>query len=158
MRSLRLNHTTPDQKIKRWKIIGYGIIFTNGCYDVLHIGHIRYLTYLKNKYPCYKIIIGLNSNDSIKRNKGNKRPINSYKERKEFLYALKTVDLVMKFNEKTPLNLIKRVKPNILAKGGDYEEKMIVGEEFVKSYGGKIDKTFYVKGKSSTSIIKLQRK
>ena len=64
----------------------------------------------------------------------------------------------MKFNEKTPLNLIKRVKPNILAKGGDYEEKMIVGEEFVKSYGGKIDKTFYVKGKSSTSIIKLQRK
>lgn len=122
-------------------------IFTNGCFDILHIGHIKLLEYAKSLGDY--LIVGLNSDLSVKKNKGDSRPINNQNNRKELLMSLKWVDEVVVFNEETPLELIKQIKPDIIVKGGDYKEKDVVG------YGlSKIVIFNYIDGYSTTKTIK----
>jgi D-beta-D-heptose 7-phosphate kinase/D-beta-D-heptose 1-phosphate adenosyltransferase len=127
------------------------IVFTNGCFDILHRGHIEYLT--KAKEFGDVLIVGLNSDTSVQRLKGKDRPINSESDRARILDALKPVDYVVIFEEDTPLRLIQMVKPDVLVKGGDYKVEEIVGSEFVMSYGGKVEIIPFVEGKSTTKII-----
>jgi len=127
------------------------IVFTNGCFDILHRGHIEYLT--KAKEFGDVLIVGLNSDTSVQRLKGKDRPINPEADRARILDALKPVDYVVIFEEDTPLRLIQMVKPDVLVKGGDYKVEEIVGSEYVMSYGGKVEIIPFVEGKSTTKII-----
>jgi len=128
------------------------IVFTNGCFDVLHYGHVCYLSKAKDLGD--KLIVGLNSDASVRRLKGETRPINGQKERATLLAAFSFIDAIVVFDEDTPENLIKKVKPDFLVKGGDYTFETIVGAEFVSSYGGKVITIPFVENFSSTSIIK----
>ena len=125
--------------------------FTNGCFDILHEGHILLLKEAKNN--CNYLIVGLNSDSSVKNLKGNERPINNQERRKTILESIKFVDEVIIFNELTPLNLIKRITPNILIKGADYKEDEIVGADYVKENGGKVVRIDLVSNVSTSKII-----
>jgi len=142
------------EKIKKWKEEGKKIVFTNGCFDILHAGHVDYLEKAKSLGDI--LVVGLNSDNSISRIKGEKRPIIPQNMRKKVLEALKSVDLVVIlvviFDEDTPLRLIKEIKPDILVKGGDWKIENIVGADFVQSYGGKV-KTIDFEFDISTSKI-----
>lgn len=127
------------------------IVFTNGCFDILHIGHIRYLQSAKKQGDL--LVVGLNSDASVKRLKGPNRPVCPEDYRKEMLLALKDVDYVFLFSEDTPLELIKKIKPDFLVKGGDWDKKNIVGWEFVESYGGQVKSLNFEEGHSSTAMI-----
>ncbi len=127
------------------------IVFTNGCFDILHVGHARYLEQAKALGDI--LVVGLNSDESVKRLKGPTRPIQTEEDRKELLLALKAVDMVVIFSEDTPLELIKKIKPHFLVKGGDWSEDQIVGSEFVKSIGGKVMSLPFSQGKSTTNIV-----
>ena len=127
------------------------IVFTNGCFDILHIGHIRYLQEAAKLGDL--LIIGLNSDESVKRLKGAERPINSEAERAEMLAALGFVDNVAIFEEDTPLELIKLIQPDVLVKGGDYSNEYVIGTNEVEERGGKLVLIPFVEGKSTTSII-----
>ena len=127
------------------------IVFTNGCFDILHVGHLRYLQDAKNLADF--LIIGLNSDSSVKSLKGEKRPIVNELERAEMLLGLSAVDAVAIFSEPTPINLIESVKPDFLCKGGDWAIDKIVGASFVQSYGGKVLSLPFIEGKSTTGII-----
>ena len=127
------------------------IVFTNGCFDILHIGHVRYLQKAAELGDI--LVIGLNSDKSVKRLKGEGRPINSVNERAEMLGALSFVDYVIVFEEDTPLELIKKVQPDVLVKGGDYANEYVVGTNEVEARGGKLVILPFVKGKSTTNII-----
>lgn len=128
------------------------IVFTNGCFDILHIGHIRYLQEAAKLGDL--LIVGLNSDDSVKRLKGSNRPINNEFERAEMLCALAFVDYVTIFADDTPAELIKTIQPDILVKGGDYSPDEVVGKKEVEERGGKLVLIPFVEGKSTTSIIK----
>lgn len=127
------------------------IVFTNGCFDIIHSGHIHYLSEAKKLGDI--LIIGLNTDDSVKRLKGNNRPINNQQDRAVVLSALKPVDFVVLFDEDTPLELIKIINPDVLVKGADYKIEEIVGADFVQANGGEVVTVTLVEGKSSTSII-----
>lgn len=127
------------------------IVFTNGCFDIVHKGHIEYLNFCKSKGDI--VVVGLNSDRSVQEIKGPERPINNQNDRAAVLGALESVDYVAIFDEADPLNLIKKVKPDVLIKGQDWAEKGVVGQEFVESYGGKVELAPLVEGKSSSSII-----
>ena len=127
------------------------IVFTNGCFDVIHRGHIEYLEFCKAQGDV--VVVGLNSDKSVKMIKGPERPINNQRDRAAILAALEVVDFITIFDEPDPLNLIKKVKPDILVKGEDWAEKGVVGREFVESCGGKVLLAPLVKGKSSTITI-----
>lgn len=127
------------------------IVFTNGCFDILHAGHVDYLS--KARRLGDVLVVGLNSDSSVKRIKGKNRPINKESDRAKVLSSLYFVDYITSFNETTPENLIKKVRPDILVKGGDWKIEDIVGSSFVRSYGGKIKSIPFVKGHSTTSII-----
>lgn len=127
------------------------IVFTNGCFDVLHFGHVHYL--LEARKLGDLLVVGLNCDDSVRRLKGPSRPINGEKERAFVLAALNCVDYVVLFEEDTPEELIKIVRPNILVKGGDYAIDQIVGADFVKRNGGTVTTLPFVEGYSSTQII-----
>lgn len=131
-------------------------VFTNGCFDLLHPGHMDYLK--KAKLLGDRLIVGLNSDASIKRLKGEMRPILPENVRKIMLESVKWVDEVIVFDEDTPENLIKKVRPNILVKGGDYKVEDIVGYEFVKSYGGEVKVLPFVDGFSTTKLIEKLKK
>lgn len=130
---------------------GKTIVFTNGCFDIIHIGHIRYLK--KAKALGDILVIGLNSDASVRKIKGDKRPIVSQKERAEVLSALEMVDYIVIFNEPTPIRLIKAIQPDVLVKGADWEEKEIVGADVVKAKGGRVARIRLARGKSTTDII-----
>ena len=125
--------------------------FTNGCFDILHEGHIKLLKSAKQE--CDFLILGLNSDTSVKMNKGNKRPINSENERAVILKSIKYIDMIIIFESKTPYSLIKKIKPDLLIKGSDYKEHQVIGADFVKSYGGKIKLVELAKNKSTTNLI-----
>ena len=127
------------------------IVFTNGCFDIIHSGHLDLLKEARSYGD--KLIVGLNSDKSISKLKGSDRPIIGQSERKKILSALKFVDEVIIFNEENPLKLIKKLKPSILVKGADYAKEQVVGGEFVESYGGEIKLVKLTKGKSSSKII-----
>lgn len=127
------------------------IIFTNGCFDILHSGHIKYLYDAKKLGDI--LIVGLNSDSSIKRIKGEKRPIINQEERAYIISALEMIDFIVIFDDDTPYELIKCIKPNILVKGGDWDIEKIVGKDIVESYGGKVLNIPFVEGKSTSNII-----
>ncbi len=140
------------QKCFRWKFFEKKIVFTNGCFDILHKGHIDYL--IECKKAGDKLIVGLNSDKSIKSIKKNNRPIQDEKSRAKILASLSFVDVVIFFSEKTPEKLIHIIKPDILIKGSDYLIKQIKGSDFVSSYGGTIKRIQITEGYSSSGIIK----
>ena len=141
---------TIQQTISEWKFSNKKIVFTNGCFDILHYGHIHYLAEARALGD--KLIIGLNSSASVKRLKGEHRPINDDLTRLHLLAALECVDAVVVFEEDTPLELIKIIIPDILVKGGDWQPKDIVGSDVVLKNGGEVKSLAFVKGYSTTSI------
>ena len=131
---------------------GRKIVFTNGCFDILHYGHVMYLEKAKRSGDC--LIVGINSDLSVKKIKGPNRPIVNEFDRARVLAGLQSVDFVVIFNEETPLKLIQALKPDVLIKGYDWKNKGIVGSDFVKSYGGKVLTVKLAKGRSTTNLIK----
>lgn len=131
------------------------IVFTNGCFDLLHIGHVTYLEEAKKRGDI--LIVGINTDASVRKLKGPTRPIQNENDRAAILAALKSVDHTVLFDEETPLNLIKQVKPDVLVKGGDWKIEQIVGSDFVMSYGGKVESLNFVDGKSTTKIIEKSK-
>ena len=127
------------------------LVFTNGCFDILHRGHIVYLQEAKTFGDV--LVIGLNSDSSVKKLKGENRPINKEMDRAICLAALEAVDYVIIFNEETPYKLIKNIRPHVLIKGGDWREEQIVGYDIVKSYGGKVISSNFLSNYSTTKII-----
>ena len=132
------------------------IVFTNGCFDILHYGHVKYLE--KCKALGDVLVVGLNSDASVKALKGKGRPLNRQRERALVLSALGCVDYVVTFGERTPLKLIEAVRPHVLAKGGDWKKDRIIGSGFVKENGGKVISVPFVRGFSTTGIMKKLRK
>jgi len=132
------------------------IVFTNGCFDVLHAGHVKYLSEASDLGDV--LILGLNSDTSVKRLKGNERPINSEEDRAIVLSALIPISYIVLFKEDTPYKLINHIKPDILVKGGDWKPEDIVGSDIVRSYNGEIKSLSYINGKSSTEIIDKMKK
>jgi D-beta-D-heptose 7-phosphate kinase/D-beta-D-heptose 1-phosphate adenosyltransferase len=131
------------------------IVFTNGCFDIVHRGHIEFLKFCKLQGDI--VVVGLNSDSSVKKIKGSDRPINNQHDRTAVLAALETVDYITVFDEPDPLNLIKKIKPDVLVKGQDWAQKGVVGADFVESYGGKFVLAPLVEGKSSTATIEKLR-
>jgi len=142
--------------INRIKADRKKIVFTNGCFDLLHVGHIRYLAQAKRLGDF--LIIGLNSDSSVKELKGVDRPINSFEDRATLLSAIESVDLVIMFEEQTPENLIKDIVPDILVKGGDYNIEDIVGYQTVMQNGGQVKTLSFYDGYSSTNYINKIKK
>jgi len=134
---------------------GKAIVFTNGCFDVLHRGHIEYLRFCKQQGDT--VVLGLNSDGSIRKIKGPGRPVNSEHDRAEVLAALESVDYITVFDAPTPLDLIKQVRPDILVKGEDWKDKGVVGREFVESYGGRVELARLIAGRSSTATIEKMK-
>lgn len=127
------------------------IVFTNGCFDILHIGHIEYLKFSRQQGDV--LVIGLNTDRSVREQKGDKRPFVSEYERARLISALEDVGYVILFDESTPEELIRRIKPDVLVKGEDWKEKGVVGREFVESYGGKVILAPFIKDVSTTDIV-----
>ena len=127
------------------------IVFTNGCFDIIHAGHVKYLAEAKKLGDV--LFLGLNSDQSVRRLKGDSRPINSETDRASVLSALRSIDYVVVFGEDTPENIIRTIRPDVLVKGGDYKIENIVGADFVKSEGGEVVTIDFVDGKSTTRII-----
>lgn len=132
---------------------GKKIVFTNGCFDILHIGHKRYLEAASKLGDL--LVVGVNSDASVKRLKGDDRPINNEKDRVELLSAFGFIDYLVLFEEDTPYELIKTILPDVLVKGGDYKPENVVGKDIVESRGGKLVLIDYVEGKSTSNIIKI---
>jgi rfaE bifunctional protein nucleotidyltransferase chain/domain len=149
-------------KIKAIKIIeqlkadGKRVVFTNGCFDIIHMGHTTYLKAARNLGDF--LIIGLNSDKSAKQLKGPERPINPEKKRGEALLALDYVDAVVIFSEETPLKLISKLRPHVLVKGGDYNKNEIAGKEEVEANGGQVIVLPFLAGYSTTKILEKMRK
>lgn len=133
------------------------VVFTNGCFDILHKGHVAYLE--KARRLGDYLVVGLNSDASVRRlGKGPGRPVNSQKDRAAVLGALRCVDRVVIFGEDTPERLIRKVRPDVLVKGGDWKKENVVGASFVESYGGRVRLIPYVKGFSTTGLLaKIQK-
>ena len=140
------------QKVSAWKQQGQKIVFTNGCFDLLHAGHVTYLEGAKKRGD--KLVLGLNTDRSVSALKGPTRPVVNENDRARVLAALESVDAVILFDEDTPLNLINAIKPNIIAKGSDYTADQVVGGEEVLSWGGEIALIDLVEGRSTTNLIK----
>ena len=131
---------------------GRQIVFTNGCFDILHAGHVQYLERAKNLGDF--LVVGLNSDRSVRKLKGKNRPVNSQNDRALVLAGLTAVDCVSVFDEETPLNLIKKVRPHILVKGADWKVSSIAGAREVKNWGGKVKLIPLLKGRSTSGILK----
>ena len=144
------SHSVPT-KIARWKSNNDMIVFTNGCFDILHTGHLNYLE--RARALGDRLVIGLNSDDSVRRLKGDERPINTLNDRALMLASLMFVDAVIPFEEDTPYRLISDVLPDVLVKGGDYLAENIVGADIVTQHGGKVEVLQFIDGFSTTSII-----
>lgn len=140
------------ESLGEWRVRGFKVGFTNGCFDLLHPGHIALLRGAAAE--CDRLIVGLNSDASVKRLKGNQRPIQNELARAEVLSALECVDLVVIFDDDTPLELIRALSPDVLIKGSDYEESNIVGADFVKSQGGRVVRIGLREGHSTTELVK----
>ncbi len=136
-----------EECIKR----GKKIVFTNGCFDIIHAGHVFYIKAAKKLGDI--LVVGLNDDDSVRRLKGEERPVNSLEDRMMVLLAMESVDYVIPFSEDTPLELIRRITPNVLVKGGDYKTDEIVGADYVWENGGTVEVIPFLKGRSTTCII-----
>ncbi len=139
-----------QSQLVQWRAAGEKIVFTNGCFDLLHYGHLHYLAQARDLGN--RLVIGLNSGASVSRLKGPNRPINDEPTRSHQMAALEFVDAVVVFESDTPLELIEAVAPDILVKGGDWRPDQIVGSEFVLAHGGKVLSLPFVEGYSTTNI------
>ena len=137
--------------INEWKELGYTIVFTNGCFDILHRGHIKILFAAKKKGD--RLVVGLNGDQSVQRLKGHDRPLQPFDDRAIILDALEVVDMVVGFEEDTPVEIISKILPNILVKGGDYTTNAIVGADTVIANGGTVETIPLVLGKSTTKLV-----
>ena len=144
-----LKHILDEITVEKAK--GKKIVFTNGCFDILHRGHVTYLQHARDLGDL--LIVGINSDASVKRLKGQERPVNMLEDRAFVLSALKSVDYVIAFDEDTPLNLIMSIMPDILVKGGDYTIESIIGAQEVLAHGGRVEIIPFVPGKSTSSLI-----
>lgn len=138
-------------KIDELKKTGKKIVFTNGCFDILHWGHVSYLK--KAKELGDYLVLALNTDQSVQKLKGPTRPINKQHDRALVINELKSIDFVTFFSEETPFNIINLIKPDIIVKGGDYNPNQVVGKDIVESYGGYVAIIPFVDGKSTTNII-----
>jgi rfaE bifunctional protein nucleotidyltransferase chain/domain len=146
------DHATLKNRLAMWRFLNNRIVFTNGCFDILHRGHIEYLSKARDLGSV--LVIGLNSDASVRRIKGEGRPVQDETSRALLLASLRFVDAVILFDEDTPLDLIQLVEPDVLVKGGDYTGENIVGAEFVKARGGEVVTIPLVEGYSTSEIIK----
>lgn len=143
-----------DDLLRRTHVWGFSndtIVFTNGCFDIIHRGHVEYLAQAASLGN--RLIVGVNTDASVQRLKGPNRPVNDEHTRAEILAAFGFVDAVILFSDETPLSLITAIKPNVLVKGGDYTPDTIVGADVVKANGGRVEVIPFVQGFSTTSII-----
>ena len=141
-----------DEQIARWRAQGLKVGFTNGCFDILHRGHVAYLTQARSW--CDRLVVGLNSDRSVRALKGPTRPVNDLESRALVLAGLGSVDLVVSFDQDTPIGLIERVRPDVLIKGADYTVEGVVGHQLVASYGGEVRLANLVDGYSTTAAIR----
>jgi rfaE bifunctional protein nucleotidyltransferase chain/domain len=148
--------TQAKNAVKTWKNNQQCVVFTNGCFDILHLGHVDYLE--KAKLKGDKLIIGLNSDNSVRKLKGNQRPINHLIARSRMLAAIEFVDLVIEFDEDTPLILINTLLPDVLVKGGDYTKENIIGAESILAAGGTVEVIEFTNGYSTTKLIEQLKK
>jgi len=146
------NLTELKKIIANFKARGKKIVFTNGCFDLLHYGHIKYLGDAKSMGDI--LVVAINSDSSVRKIKGSKRPIINEHDRLRTVAALTSVDYVVPFNENTPIKVIKLLKPNVLVKGADWKKNDIVGSNFVLSYGGRVSTVKLVRGHSTSNLIK----
>jgi D-beta-D-heptose 7-phosphate kinase / D-beta-D-heptose 1-phosphate adenosyltransferase len=144
-----------DAQLLDWRRQGLRVGFTNGCFDILHPGHVRVLTAARG--ACDRLIVGLNSDASVKRLKGEGRPVQDERARAEVLAALEAVDLVVIFAQDTPIELITQIKPSVLVKGGDYTRDQVVGHEIVEAHGGEVLLVDLLPGFSTTSLVDRAR-
>ena len=147
----KIAYTTKEAEntLSMWRFKNDKIVFTNGCFDILHKGHIEYLA---------KLVIGLNTDASVKRLKGDSRPVNDENARALLLASLVFVDEVIFFDTDTPRDLIDFVQPDVLVKGGDYKSEEIVGHDIVKAKGGEVITINFIEGYSTTSMIEKMKK
>lgn len=138
------------ETVEGWRALGISIVFTNGCFDLLHYGHIQYLAEARDLGG--RLVVGLNASSSVSRLKGPHRPINDERTRSMVLAALEVVDLVVVFEEDTPYELIQLIRPDFLVKGGDWRPEQIVGSDLVLSRGGKVISLPFADGYSTTNI------
>ena len=154
-REIIMNKIYSREKLKkiidRLRKEGKKIVFTNGCFDILHVGHTRYLEEAKKQGDV--LVLGLNSDDSVRSLKGEKRPVIPENERADVVSALESVDFVTIFPELTPLELIEYLKPDVLVKGGDWKEEQVVGRKSVEKWGGRVIIIPEIKGSSTTNVI-----
>lgn len=136
--------------LEQWRLAGERIVFTNGCFDLLHYGHLHYLSDARDLGD--RLVVGLNSAASVRRLKGPTRPINDELTRTHLLAALQMVDAVVVFDDDTPLRLIQLVQPDLLVKGGDWQPEQIVGSDMVLARGGKVMSLPFIQGYSTTNI------
>ena len=138
-------------QVRRWHLAGRRVVFTNGCFDILHEGHVRYLAEARGLGDA--LIVGINSDESVQRMKGPTRPINTTTSRASVLASLAVVDLVIPFPEDTPEALIRELCPDVLVKGGDWTVDQIVGGRFVLDHGGEVHSLSFHQGFSTTGIV-----
>lgn len=151
-----VNQDTAKGLVSLWQSNNNEIVFTNGCFDILHRGHIEYLA--KAASLGHKLVLGLNTDNSVSRIKGPLRPVVDQNSRAVLLAALEFIDLVVFFDEETPYELIKLLQPDILVKGSDYKPESIVGYNIVKAKGGRVETIDFVDGFSTTSLIEKIKK
>lgn len=151
-----LNSENLEPALQSYKNKNLKIVFTNGCFDLLHIGHVRYLEEAASLGDV--LIVGINTDASVQKLKGPTRPIQNENDRAEILASLKSVQHTILFGEETPLELIQKIKPDVLVKGGDWAIPQIVGSDFVLKNGGKVLSLQFVDGKSTTSLIQKSQK
>jgi D-beta-D-heptose 7-phosphate kinase/D-beta-D-heptose 1-phosphate adenosyltransferase len=147
--------TVLDERVNEWRRRGLRIGFTNGCFDLLHPGHIKVLT--GARAACDRLIVGLNSDASVRRLKGEGRPVQDEHARAGVLAALEAVDLVVIFAQDTPLELIRRIRPKVLVKGSDYQRETVVGHEVVEAEGGEIVLIDLLPGHSTSALVERSR-
>jgi D-beta-D-heptose 7-phosphate kinase / D-beta-D-heptose 1-phosphate adenosyltransferase len=153
---LALDPALLDERLNEWRRAGLRVGFTNGCFDLLHPGHLKVLA--EARAACDRLVVGLNSDASTRRLKGESRPIQDEHARAQILAALEAVDLVAIFDEDTPLELIRRVRPQVLVKGGDYTKEQVVGREIVEATGGEVVIVETLAGRSTTKLVERSTK
>ena len=151
-----LGRNTLKNELEKLRKEGKKIAFTNGCFDIIHVGHVRYLKEAKKMADV--LVLALNSDSSVRAIKGEKRPLVSEEERAETLAAFEFIDFITIFDELTPLELINYLQPDVLIKGGDWQEEKIVGREEIKKWGGRVAIIPEVSGKSTTNIVEKIKK
>lgn len=143
------------EELRRERAGGKVIVFTNGCFDLIHPGHISLLEFAKGQGDV--LVVGLNSDGSVRKIKGENRPINSEEDRAKVLAGMESVDYILLFEEETPAEVVKKIRPDVLVKGEDWREKGVVGREFVESYGGRCVLAPMLEGYSTTRVMEKMK-